>query len=276
MHFRIDNKENLIYLERKYCGLYTNIFYLSPADTILNRITEYDLKSAGFNALKERQLVHTDIINRLELLEKERRNEAIGMMIRKDKSLGKKIQRTVTEARREFFEANEVKDIDVLSIKNDAIFIIGRRLKNLEFGNMKFIEKNIYTSYHLFDKIEMYYNSQDERIDIKGINDKILGMHDNYMLEFLRTCFNYIEKGNYDKLKKFLIDFSISYKSHKLHPGYYRELSSKNNYQYKETILAGDREMVMVIKNVEFDELGEINIAFNYLMYVLPLMRRYL
>ena len=62
----------------------------------------------------------------------------------------------------------------ILSIKNDAVFIINKKLINIEFGLIKFVEKNIYTSFYKINGIEYYYYysnfTKEEYLDIKGIS----------------------------------------------------------------------------------------------------------
>lgn len=244
--------------------------YTCPAETIVNRITEYDMKSAGYNVAKKYHLLNENKIELLEKMGKKDRSIFIGKVQREDERLRKMLPKYVELERCNFFRANKVQDEHVLSIKNDAIFVVGIKCRKKKFGNVEFVEKNIYSSYHNINGIEFYYRNKEDKLDIKGINEEVISEHEKGILKFLRKCFMLIEYDRIDDLKSYLIEFSMLYKSRKLPPIYYKEFNYKNQYNFT------DKDIILYLDIMPEEELRQVNINFNYLFYVMPLLNRYL
>jgi len=245
--------------------LYNRHNYLNKDIEFLvsNEIVEYDIQSAGFNLLKHYKLVSPDKIEYLETLEKKERQIQIGLYQKADKQLAHMINEKFVEVRKWFFEQNELIDEDILSIKKDAIITFKRCLIT-ELDNIKFIEKNVYTSYYYLNKIEFYSNSNV--IHVKGINDDLLNLHIEYMLEFLHTFFKMNEVVKRKKLIEYLKEFSLYYKKKQLNIGYYRELNKQSLFRLNDSLFASP----IGITNI--GDVNQLNINYNYLNYVLPLI----
>lgn len=240
----------------------SNIEYLTNVEII-----EYDIKSAGFNIIRRFNLLDKDKIDYLESLGKKERQYQIGLYQRNDKTLAKKLNDGFRECRKMFFESNKIKNEEVLSIKKDAIFVM-RRCKSCEFDNIKFVEKNIYTSYYFLGGNELYYN--ENTLDIKGIDDELLEKHRNYMLSFLSNIFYAMEASSLDYTIKTIVDFSNYYKNKALEIGYYRELNNKSLYRLKQN---SDYHLFKdTLGLLETGSLKDIDISYNYINYVVPLI----
>lgn len=249
--------------------LYEKTMFLDTSiDFLVNtEIVEYDIKSAGFNILKKYKLVSNDKIEFLEGLNKKDRQYQIGLYQRNDKTLAKKLNQGFTECRKDFFEANKIKDSEVLSIKKDAIFMT-RRCNKTEFGNINFIEKNCYTSYYHLAGNELYFNVN--QLDIKGIDDELLVKHKDYMISFLSNLFNSIETSSREYTIKGLKSFSDYYKNKALELGYYRELNRQSLYRMKR-----DKDYHLFGDTVGLTDVGSlknIDISYNYINYIVPLI----
>jgi hypothetical protein len=167
------------------------------------------------------------------------------------------------EVRKWFFENNDIKDEDILSIKKDAIMTT-KRCFVTEFDNIIFAEKNIYTSYYYLNNYEFYYNR--DKIDVKGIGDDLLELHQEYMLDFLFNFFRMNEISKRKSVIDLLKDFAYNYKKKELDVDYYRELNSQSLFKIHERLF-GEKIGLKYTK-----EKDSLDISYNYMNYVVPLI----
>lgn len=248
--------------------LYKRHNYLDKNVTnlISQEIYEYDLQSAGFNIIKYFKLVSDEKIKDLENSSKKKRQIKIGLMMRpkKNKILSEKINQGFEDARKLFFEANELKEEEVLSIKKDAIITL-RPCKYTTFGNLNFVVKNYYSSYFYINGLEFYYNSK-KGIDVKGIGEKSK-LHEEYMLDFMYQYIKLLETSSREKAIEFILKFIYYYKRKHLDIGYYRELNQLS--MFKSTIHMLDDCLYFET----FGDYDKIDISYNYMNIIVPLMQ---
>lgn len=249
-------------------GLWERSLYTNPyIDYMISReIIEYDMRDAGFSLIKKYNLCDEKKIDWLTRLEKKERHIAIGIMQRDDTEFNKVFQEAFKEGRKLFFEANGLSDKDVLSIRRDAIFTT-RLCHHVDFGELQFSDKQAYTSFFKFGKLEYYFNS-DRGSDIKGINDKKLQLHNDYFLSILNVLFGCIESRDYDKGASILTDFTTYYKRKELDINYYRELNADSLFRLEDKI----NGMTWGIEYIEFKNLPLVDIKFNFNTYLKPLI----
>lgn len=252
--------------------LYERSLYLNPAiDYLFGRtIIEFDMKSAGLNLIKYYELLPDDTIMELERMEKSARNKKIGIIQRDDSVFKERLSKAFIDVRRMFFEYLMLEDDDVLSIKKDAIFLIDPTIKDtIRFGNIAFIAKNQYTSYLYINRKEFYIDTINKRVDLKGISD--VSSHDDYLLSFFVKFASMNENSNRrDMIARYLVDFIRRYRSKELPIGYYRRLSQDNNYVvYQDSI----GEYIEIDETTDIDN---IDISYNYINYLVPLVSIYL
>lgn len=246
--------------------LYKRHNYLNKnIEFIINReIIEYDMKSAGFNLIREFKLLDSDTIGWLETLSKKERSVQVGLIQRKDKSFTKILNEAFVKGRKMFFEANDIKDEDVLSIKKDAILLL-RRVDYTTFGHIEFDEKNVYSSYYRLNGYEFYYNPK--YLDVKGIGDDMLLLHKEFMLDFLNTFFRLNETSTREIAIQHVLEFSYYYKTKMLEIDYYRELNTQSlfklNYQGNDNKKIGIRRT---------EDIDLVDTRYNYMNYVVPLI----
>ena len=245
-------------LWKKHNYLNKNIPYIISQDII-----EYDIRSAGFNLVKKYKLLDSKKIENLEKLDKKKRQIMIGLYERNDKEFKDALNAAFVEARRLFFEANNLSDDKVLSIKKDAI-ITTAHCTELTFDNVEFIEKHKYTSYYYINKLEFYVGPTT--IDVKGISDEKLKYHNDYMIDFLFKIFKMIETRPTDIVIKNLKDFSFHYKNKTLDIGYYRELNKDSLFKLNRNLLN------TMIGMIDLDSVEDIDIRYNYIHYIVPLV----
>lgn len=283
------DEDGFIILKRKYSELYEKTNYRAPIEYCINRIYEYDIKAANVSTLMQKGYIPENIAKTLLQQPKEIREKAIGLMIKEQKELTgssklyKIISKRIYRAKERLFSENGIQDDEVLSIKNDAIFVIGRKLRVTSFGGVEFVLKNSFSAYHLINGIEFYYDKKSGKFTVKGIQDEVIETpdHEAGMLKFLEKVLTYLLYDRRDDLRSYLIKFSDQYKSRKLPHQYYRELNSENIYRNKLTI--SYKEGTNMTKSISFnyedindDMIDELNITFNYLFYILPLIRLHL
>lgn len=246
-------------------SLYTNtaIPYL-----INNEIIEYDIRSAGFNLMKQYKLADESVIEKLQLLDKKARQIQIGLLRKRDKEFSMRLNDAFVDIRRAFFEANEVQDDDILSIKNDAIFSL-KRFRNLTIGRVEFVEKNTFSSYYYINKIEFYHGSHRDLLEVKGIHADVLELHMDHMLNVLRHVFRGFETNAPAKVIRDMKTFAIEYKRRNLAIEYYRELSRDSYYRIEQKYGCGK---YIAIEELGNDYIDKLDIGYNYIRYIIPLV----
>lgn len=209
--------------------------YNSSYNIILNSfIREYDISKANINALYERGVIDKAMYDNLYSADKAIREKTIGLMIRENQNIYKEIQAGIINAKINLILSNNIDLEDIVSIKNDAVFVMNRSLDNTKFGLMDFKLKNIYTIYIKINRYEFYYYfnpyNQEEILDVKGINDSKLELHKNYFMDFLLALFNTLQVQGIIEGINMLQNFSLAYINRTLDPGYYRKFNSESNF----------------------------------------------
>lgn len=235
--------------------LYDRDLYINENNPFLfnTDIIEYDMKEAGLSLIKEFKLLDNKLIERISKEDKKIRNILIGNIQKDNKELVKELKEAFIYARKLFFEANNIDNNDIISIKKDAIFV-SKICKIQKFGdNINFRPKNFYTSYiNLGKKLELYYNI--EKLDVKGLSDTNYNKHKDYIINFLKIFISIIESGDIVKSIKYLRNFIDEYKWKKLDIGYYRSFDNKSIYK-------------KIDNDMEFDRcfnIDELDITYNF------------
>ncbi len=109
----------------------------------------------------------------------------LGKLQRDNGESNKALTSSFEKARQMFIEQNDLSDNDVISIKKDAL-IIKKRCDIQQFGTyINFRPKHTYSSFiQLENKLEFYYDT--ETLDVKGISDEKLKLHEDYMIKFIK------------------------------------------------------------------------------------------
>ena len=236
-----------------------NIFYLFN-----KMIYEYDMKDAGYNLSRAYKLLPDSKLEELGRYKKERRRIEIGNLQRNDNQYKERLKLAFEEARRMFFEANDLQADEIISIKKDAIFTT----KYCDFQKfLDFIEfriKNEYTSYiRLNKKIEMYYSPS--QMDIKGLGDETIEYHKDYMINFINQFFNKMETDETDKILRFMRRFIDKYKRRELPIGYYRRFDRDPRFDIYDS--------QFVFYEYWEDRKEDIDIDFNYKEVLIKLIK---
>lgn len=260
-------------LRRTYSDYFRRSAYTQSRTPIIDRITEYDIKSANTTMLRKARLIKERDLRMIEELPKHDREVLIGHMIKQDKNIGKIIRKGIVEGKRLLFEANGVQTEEIQAIRSDAVFIIGRKLQVTEFGPIVF-RPTTYSMYMKVEGLEYYYQSQTNHVDVKGIKDEIVEHEDHQagMMQFIATVMGYLVRNRRDALCRYLIEFSEAYKAKELPLCYYRELGNLN--AYRTNLDLGD--LSYALDMVSEDDRPSINGIYNYRRFVLPMIQQYL
>ena len=221
-------------------NLYEKTYYTSKYIDFLisNYIREYDIRKAGQTALLLGNCISKDQYNYLCSLPRDRRQIETGLLIKNNKGFDEVRKSFIQEARKFFIEQNELDDSDILSIKNDAIYVINKIPNHTVFYNgiLEFVPKNIYTSYYRYNRIEMfYYNdmiSDNEKLDIKNIGDDKLVYHKEFMMDFLMYIFDLAQTSNIIEVVNTMQNMLNQYINLDLSLGYYREFNARSCFKF--------------------------------------------
>ena len=216
---------------------YRLVEYSVKLPYIRNIITEYDLRKANISVLKYKNLISEKEYDRLLSIPKSVRERYIGMMIKRDYTIGNSIIKGIVEAKKLFFELNNIQDNEIVSIKNDAIFIAGSRPIQTNVNEIfTFVPKNVYSFYmSTINNMEIFYSynqiTDSEVIEIKGIKDEILELHRFHMIVFISTIMYMIQTCTIEDTIKYFNEFYDNFINLRLPVEYYREFNSTSKYK---------------------------------------------
>lgn len=268
------NRAGYIVLNPTYSTLYKRTQYNTPLDYIQNTIYEYDIRAANLTMLTQQKASDRKTLAMLGELSRDAREIAVGKMIQKNPEIYKIISKGILRARRDLFRVNGIQDYEIVSIRNDAVFIAGRRLKTTVFGEVEFRMKNRYAMFHRIEGIEFLYDKRHSRTDVKGVDDRVVTHPDHQagMMQFFNTVFQFLCYERRADLSRYLIQFAHDYKAMNLPVAYYRELNSENVYRTK-------MELAEFSYNMSTAGEGDkdiINPVYNYKRFILPLIQQYI
>ena len=224
-------------------------------------IGEYDLKDAGLSCCKEFKLLSEKEIERIENLPKEQKVVELGLLCRDNKKFNEVYNESFARARQLFFQANEIEDPDLISVKKDAIFTHKKCEKTKVGKYLNFRLKNDYTSYLFLPvnkkKFEFYYN--DGVLDIKGLNDENYEKHKDYLIKYIKTVIERMETRDRLDVIDYMKRFFDRYKHRELDLGYYR------TFDHRSVFLVNDESGTSTYDEYFDDEdsIQSVDIRFN-------------
>lgn len=217
--------------------LYNKVSYTAPISYLINaNIVEYDMSKANINILLYKGVISRKDYEYYYNLPKKIREIKIGLLQR-DAKVAEALKSGFIGFKKMFFEANNIQDSEVLSIKNDAVFLINKIPSITTFENLTFARKNSYTSFYKLGRLELYYYydfiSGEENLDIKGMSEYNQSLHEKYFMDFLKCIFNSAQLDAITETLSLLKDFHENYVAYKLELGYYREFNAESKYLIK-------------------------------------------
>lgn len=242
--------------------------YLNKLNPIIvnSEIIEYDIKSANTSIMREYNLLSEDRIAKIEAMSKDKRVVVVGKLMKKDKEFSKALEKSFNDAVSKFIEINGLsKDNDIVSIKKDAVFVVNKNIIQSQFGNVNFVKKNLYNYYVQIKRLEFY--GTHDRIDVKGIDDNVVGLHKNGILNFIDNAVTEYESRNRKSIIAFYKNFCSMYKNKELDFDYYREFTSESKYK----ILTSKK--TLTLDNMSEAFIDNLDISYNYNTIILPMIR---
>ena len=157
-------------------------------------------------------------------------------MISNDNKIYICINAGIIEAKKMLVEANNITLPEIVRIANDAVYINRPSiLEHRVFDNIEFKVKSInHVCLRLMNKLFITFKSDENGldIDVKGIGDN-KRLHGNYMLSFIATLVNTVERAGIDDGIRLLSDFYKRYTQLQLPIGFYREFNSGSAFRIK-------------------------------------------
>lgn len=226
-------------MQLQYSNLYENVHLPVQFPYIINSyIREYDLSKANISVLRSIGVIDDNTYYQLYNAERMQRQIFVGNMIRDNKEIGYQLKRGLMETKKALFELNQIQDYEVLCIKNDAIFIIGRELNITRIDQYReFKCKNVYTIFMKLRNLEIYYADRytpdgqiSINIDVKGISDTLLPLHQDGMLDLICTVCGILQRNTAAEALKYLMEIYELFLQRKLPAEYYREFNGTSAY----------------------------------------------
>lgn len=239
-------------------SLWRSVNYKTPIRYLINTyIREYDLSKANINSLFYMGRITQEEHDAYLVMDKQEREKRIGLWIRNDRSVYKDIQSGIIEAKRRLVHLNGIEDIDVVSVKNDAMFIVGKELTQTDFPPFHFAVKNVYTIFLQLADLEVYYGdsvdpvtgSVNTNIDIKGISDENLLLHQGGMLDLICDACYRLQREDTRDTMKWISEMYQAYVERRLPKEYYRSFDSSSGYVIKtlvQTVALGEIDASMI------------------------------
>lgn len=196
-------------------------------------IREYDISKANINVLFAKGVIDKALYDKLYSVNKISRQIYIGNMIKENHRMYEVLNSGIKEYKRKFFEANNIEDNDIISIKNDAVFVLNKIPQLLKFDNVEFVLKNTYTSFMKLNELEIYYGDSirsNEIIDVKGIKDDDLSMYHDMFLNIIISFFRNMQKFGSEVALSNLNCMINMYLQRKLPIEYYRRFRASSDY----------------------------------------------
>ena len=98
--------------------LYKEKNYTVDLDYLFNQyIREYDISKANINVLFAKRMINKETYNMLYNADRMYRQVYIGKMIRSNQNVQKVLSDGIIEYKQKFFEANNINDNNIISIK---------------------------------------------------------------------------------------------------------------------------------------------------------------
>ena len=228
-------------------------------------IIEYDIRAAGMSIFIEKGFIDQKYAEHLKTLPKTIRNVRIGLMQQKNKKLNKVKSDGLKEYRNRFIDANKLDEVNVVSIKHDAIYVVNSKVTETHFdANIDFIKKNKYDMFlRLSPLIEFYYSSKTHTMDCKGLK---LPSNDIRLVFIKKLLRMYNTSPN--KARELLYSTAKDYINLKLEDEFYKEFNIDNCYRLKNGTTF--RRIDMCISPIDMDEL---DIVHNYMELIVPLIK---
>lgn len=207
--------------------IYIKHNYLNKDIEFINNssIIEYDMKNAGLSIIYHNGIISKKDYDYLMGLDKLERNIVIGKYLIKHSDVNQFIMDEFINIRKNFFDINNIKFEEVLSIKKDSITLINRFPNNLIIDNFyEFRVKGTYKSYININNKEHYLDSNNNILITKGYSEETKKIQNKYLFNFIKNCLKYKLVNDNDQLFQYCIIFKNDFLMFNLEKEYYLDI----------------------------------------------------
>ena len=225
--------------------LWERIRYSAPVDFLIDsRIVEYDIEKANISVMLDKGVISNKDYEYYANMPKKQREVTIGNLMIKNKGLHSIIKDGIEEARHILFDTLNLNYTNVLSIRNDAVFVIFQgidpKLESIQVSpHVRFRRKGEFRSfYRLGRNKEMYYDydplTKKEVLEVKGLGAHSVYIHKDHMLKFLQDLFYTVLVNGPGPALEVLNNFYYNYISMQVPIDFYRRLDSGARFDMKQ------------------------------------------
>lgn len=210
--------------------MFTKTLWLNPEFPYVFRknIVEYDMQAASLSVSRRFHLLDDGLLDTLERMPKEKRTKEVGLIQRDDKEFSRKMIEGVLQTRKEFLQQNHLDALNVITLHNDAIIFIQTQQIIDHVENVRFVQKNTWSSYLRYENVEMFY--ENGVITYKNIPKAMLQQHTMGICQHLLTFFSKLE--DYDRdIFRYLSQFQKKYLQERLPEYYYIPFGTTGTYK---------------------------------------------
>lgn len=218
--------------------LWDKFHYIANIDCLTDfPIRSFDMRKANISVLRESNQISEEQYNYLFNADKIEREIYIGKLIGNKPELSAILSNGIKQAKKLFFEANSIEDVDVLEINNDAVYIIGYKPVAVQQVSqyIYFKLEEEYTAFYRVKNISYYYDyntvTRKEVLRAKGLGETGTALHSQYMLDFLKELFKTAQMSGYEQAIRLLSIFYRNYVNKLLPIEYYRELNPQSMFR---------------------------------------------
>lgn len=257
----------------------------NPVFSVLTNaeIVEYDIKSANTSLMKEYGLLDPEAIRLLEDMPKKQRQVHVGLILREDKELAKKLEDAFNTTISRFIRENKLdQTVDILAIRKDAVFVINKPIRTRKFGpHIEFVRKSTFASFiRIGDKMELFFKpkgSKEPRFELDHFMkegpdyDRTIAKLEPGMISFIEELLALAESSASRRvIYKYISEFCLLYKTRQLDAEYYREFN--RNARFRIT----NEESSSTFDVIDDSYVDDLDITYNYINVIIPVIRAFI
>lgn len=209
--------------------------YVAPYEWLINKhLREYDLSKANISLLLEYGFISKKRYDEIFNMPREQREITVGLMQRDNPELSKGLSNCFKDARRRFFEINELNPDNVLYIDKDSITTIDTLVPYTRISdNLEFKLKNEYSSFYRLQYIDFLYycNGAIENFRLKGAGKQVPTKHKEHFMQFLLALAYTAQTDTVENCILMIKDFYYNYTHRLLDREFYRELNNRSMFK---------------------------------------------
>lgn len=218
--------------------LWDSFRYRAPIDILVDTtIKVYDIRKANISVFREAGILDDQTYRYLYQAEKLEREIYIGNLLAANPGYSITLSEGIKEAKKKFFDLNNIQDAEVLEIDNDAVYLLSDRSVLQQVSDYVFFnDAESYTSFYTDGKLRYFYYAnritRQENLKVKGLGEYGSMVHANFMIDFLKVLFHTAQFEGSDKAIELLRHFYSQYISKSLDINFYRELNSQSGFAF--------------------------------------------